>query len=198
MGVEWNKIDIEGREFLISQGGQIVPISRCRIRQMVKAAEPVIGDYKKDLVSKGYKDSEVDTWIAFIKERIEYWKGQEKAQEDTDCVPVLAPMILGVRGPLHCSVDSHGLTPVALKRYRHIPLAFTPLGYAHGPLRDLAPPWESTIQLARRAGYAGGTHEVGRGCGRRGTRLRGAPSRGTHEVGRGRPEPLDRVIPKCV
>ena len=41
----------------------------------------MIGEYKKDLVSKGYKAAEVDTWIAFIKERIDYWKAQEKAQK---------------------------------------------------------------------------------------------------------------------
>jgi TRAP-type transport system periplasmic protein len=76
----WNEIDIEGREFLVSQGGQVVPISDAESAKWIKAAEPVIGDYKKDLVSKGYKDKEVDTWVAFIKERIEYWKGQEKAR----------------------------------------------------------------------------------------------------------------------
>jgi len=43
--------------------------------------EPVIADYKKDLTSKGYKAAEVDAWLKFIKERIEYWKGQEKAQK---------------------------------------------------------------------------------------------------------------------
>jgi len=46
----------------------------------VKAAEPVIGEYKKDLTGKGYTGKDVDAWVAFIKERIEYWKGQEKAR----------------------------------------------------------------------------------------------------------------------
>jgi TRAP-type C4-dicarboxylate transport system substrate-binding protein len=79
--VEWNMIDIEGGEFLKSQGGQIVPISDTEASRWVKAAEPVIGEFKKDLVGKGFKDSEVDGWIAFLKERIEYWKGQEKANK---------------------------------------------------------------------------------------------------------------------
>ena len=78
---DWNEIDIEGREFLKSQGGQIVPISDAEAARWVKAAEPVIGEFKKDLVSKGYKEAEVDSWISFIKERIEYWKAQEKAQK---------------------------------------------------------------------------------------------------------------------
>ncbi len=79
--VEWNKIDIEGADFFKKQGGQILPISDAEAAKWVKAAEPVVGDFKKDLVSKGYKAAEVDTWIAFIKERIEYWKGQEKAKK---------------------------------------------------------------------------------------------------------------------
>jgi hypothetical protein len=33
------------------------------------------------MVSKrGFKASEVDSWMSYIKERIEYWKGQEKAR----------------------------------------------------------------------------------------------------------------------
>jgi hypothetical protein len=33
------------------------------------------------MTSKGYSAGEVDSWISFIKERIEYWKGQEKANK---------------------------------------------------------------------------------------------------------------------
>jgi hypothetical protein len=32
-------------------------------------------------------------------------------------------------------IDSHGLTPVVLDRYRHINLAFTPRAYTRGPLK---------------------------------------------------------------
>ncbi len=80
--VEWNAIDIEGREFFQKQGGQVLPpLSDAESARWVKAAQPVIADFKKDMVSKGYKLSEVDTWIGFIKERMEYWKGQEKAKK---------------------------------------------------------------------------------------------------------------------
>lgn len=79
--VEWNAIDIEGREWFLKQGGQVVPLSDAESARWVKAADPVIGDFKKDMVSKGYKIHEVDGWISFIKERIEYWKGQEKAKK---------------------------------------------------------------------------------------------------------------------
>jgi TRAP-type transport system periplasmic protein len=68
--VEWNNIDIEGADFFKKQGGQIISITSTEAARWVKASEPVIGDFKKDLTSKGYKTSEVDGWIAFIGERI--------------------------------------------------------------------------------------------------------------------------------
>jgi TRAP-type C4-dicarboxylate transport system substrate-binding protein len=79
--VEWNKIDIEGRDYFTQQGGQIVPLPDAEGAKWIKAVDPVIADYKKDLTSKGYKAADIDAWIAFVKERIDYWKGQEKAQK---------------------------------------------------------------------------------------------------------------------
>ena len=78
--LEWNNIDIEGREFFQKQGGQILPISDAESNKWIKAVEPVIADYKKDLTAKGSKASEIDNWLSFVRERIEYWKGQEKAK----------------------------------------------------------------------------------------------------------------------
>ncbi|MCE5283010.1 MAG: TRAP transporter substrate-binding protein [Deltaproteobacteria bacterium] len=79
--VLWNDIDIEGLDFFKKQGGQVIALSDAEIARWTKAAEPVIAGFKKDLVSKGYQDSEVDSWLSYIKERIEYWKGQEKAKK---------------------------------------------------------------------------------------------------------------------
>jgi TRAP-type transport system periplasmic protein len=80
--VEWNKTDIDGREFFLSKGGQIVPVSDAEMARWSKAVEPLFAEYKKEMVSKrGFKDSEVDSWMSYIKERIEYWKGQEKARK---------------------------------------------------------------------------------------------------------------------
>jgi TRAP-type C4-dicarboxylate transport system substrate-binding protein len=78
--VEWNKIDIEAWEYFTKQGGQIISISDAEAARWIKAAEPVIDDYKKDLISKGHKTKEIDGWLSFVKESIEYWKGQEKAK----------------------------------------------------------------------------------------------------------------------
>ncbi len=79
--VEWNNIDIEGREYFLKQGGQVIDLPDAESAKWIKASEPVLGDFKQDLVSKGYKAGEIDGWLSFIKERIEYWKGQEKAKK---------------------------------------------------------------------------------------------------------------------
>jgi TRAP-type C4-dicarboxylate transport system substrate-binding protein len=78
--IEWNKTDIDGRDFFYSKGGQTTEIAPAELARWSAAVQPVLADYKKDMVSKGFKAAEVDAWIAFLKERIEYWKGQEKAR----------------------------------------------------------------------------------------------------------------------
>jgi TRAP-type C4-dicarboxylate transport system substrate-binding protein len=79
--VEWNNIDIEGREFFQKQGGQILTLSDAESANWVKAAEPVIADFKKDMIAQGHKAGEVDSWLSYVRERIEYWQGQEKAKK---------------------------------------------------------------------------------------------------------------------
>lgn len=80
-GVEWNQIDIEGIDFFKKQGGKVVEITDAESIKWIKSVEPVIAAYKKDLVSKGFKAADVDAWLAYVKARIEYWKGQEKARK---------------------------------------------------------------------------------------------------------------------
>jgi TRAP-type C4-dicarboxylate transport system substrate-binding protein len=79
--VMWNEIEIEGMQFLKSQGGQIVQLSDGEAARWVKASQPVVNEFKKDLMAKGYTEKEVDSWLAFAKERIEYWKDQEKERK---------------------------------------------------------------------------------------------------------------------
>lgn len=76
--VLWDQIGIEGRDYFKNQGGQIIPLSDAETAKWVNAVEPVIAGYKKDMVSKGYTPTEVDKWLSYIRERIEYWKKQEK------------------------------------------------------------------------------------------------------------------------
>ncbi len=78
--VEWNKTDLDGLKFFKDQGGQVISIPDSEIQRWVKAVEPVINKYKQDMIGKGFKAAEVDSWISYIKERIAYWKEQEKAK----------------------------------------------------------------------------------------------------------------------
>jgi TRAP-type C4-dicarboxylate transport system substrate-binding protein len=79
--VQWNEIEIEGVQFLKSQGGQIIPISDAEAARWVQASQPVIGEFRKDLIGKGFSEKEVDSWLAFVKERVDYWKAQEKIKK---------------------------------------------------------------------------------------------------------------------
>jgi TRAP-type transport system periplasmic protein len=79
--VEWNRIDIEGKELFTKLGGQIIPLSAEENAKWVKAMDPVVEDYKKDLISKGHKAAEINAWLKFVDERIDYWTAQEKAKK---------------------------------------------------------------------------------------------------------------------
>jgi len=46
---------------------------------MDKGNRTVINAFKKEMLSKGFKGEEVETWVSFIRERIDYWKVKEKA-----------------------------------------------------------------------------------------------------------------------
>ena len=79
--VLWNDIDIEGLDFFKKQGGEVIPLDDAEIAKWAKAAEPVTVAFKNDLMGKGYQAAEIDSWLSYIKERMEYWKGQEKAKK---------------------------------------------------------------------------------------------------------------------
>jgi TRAP-type C4-dicarboxylate transport system substrate-binding protein len=74
----WNDMDIEGRDLFKSVGGQIINLSDAEAEKWKKAVEPVLDSYKKDMVSKGYKEADVDGWVKYIRERIDYWAKEEK------------------------------------------------------------------------------------------------------------------------
>jgi TRAP-type transport system periplasmic protein len=77
-GALWNQMDIEGVDMFKSQGGQIIPLADAEVSRWKKAVEPVVLDYKKSMVAKGYKEADVDSWLKYIGDRIEYWKKQQQ------------------------------------------------------------------------------------------------------------------------
>ena len=59
----WNEIDSEGVEFFKQHGGQIIQLSDAEAKRWEKAVEPVVANYKKDMLSKGFK-SAGNRWLA--------------------------------------------------------------------------------------------------------------------------------------
>jgi TRAP-type C4-dicarboxylate transport system substrate-binding protein len=74
----WDSMDIQGRDFFTSKGGQMIDLSEAEAERWKKAVEPVIGNYKEQMASKGYSEAEVDGWIKYIRERIAYWHKEQK------------------------------------------------------------------------------------------------------------------------
>ena len=79
-GALWDSMDIEGRDLFTSKGGQMISLSDSEAARWIKAVQPVIADYKKNMVAKGYKESDIDGWVTYIKERIEYWHKEQKTR----------------------------------------------------------------------------------------------------------------------
>jgi TRAP-type transport system periplasmic protein len=76
--VSRNQSDIRGRDFLKSQGGQIIELSDAESDRWIKAVQPMVASYKKELTTKGFATKEVDGYVSYIAERIQYWKKIEK------------------------------------------------------------------------------------------------------------------------
>jgi len=72
------ELDIDGVALLKEHGGQMLTLSDAEAKRWEQAVAPVVSEYKKELVSLGYKQAEVDAYVAFIKERIGYWTQKEK------------------------------------------------------------------------------------------------------------------------
>ncbi len=77
-GVASNEIDIEGRDFLLKNGGQLISLSDQEAKRWVDAAHPVIEKHLKELEAKGYKRADVEAYLKFIQERIPVWSKKEK------------------------------------------------------------------------------------------------------------------------
>ena len=73
----WNSIDFHGKEFGKQKGVEIIELPEHEAARWVKAAAPVIEDYVKDMVGKGYAETEVRGWIKYIRDRMEYWTAKQ-------------------------------------------------------------------------------------------------------------------------
>jgi TRAP-type C4-dicarboxylate transport system substrate-binding protein len=77
-GILMNEMDGYGREFFEKNGGKVLPFSEEEGSRWLKAAEPVIEEHIKELEDKGFKRSETEKYLKFIRERVAYWTTKEK------------------------------------------------------------------------------------------------------------------------
>lgn len=73
----WNMIEFPGKDFAIEQGVELIDLPPAEMARWTEALEPVVDDYVKEMVGKGYSEAEVRGWIKFIQERIEYWTEEQ-------------------------------------------------------------------------------------------------------------------------
>jgi TRAP-type C4-dicarboxylate transport system substrate-binding protein len=65
----WNSIEFPGKAFGEEKGVEYISLPAEEKAKWEQAVQPVIEEYIKDMVSKGYKESEVRGWFKYIKER---------------------------------------------------------------------------------------------------------------------------------
>ena len=81
--VTWNEIDIAGINYSLSiPGNEVYTLSDAEGARFNKAVQPVITNYINAMVDKGYKKSDVEGWVEYIKSRIKFWQAEEAKQTD--------------------------------------------------------------------------------------------------------------------
>jgi len=73
----WNSVDFHGKQFALDKGVEIIELSNEEVARWEKATEPVVKNYVKEMVGKGYAEEEVRGWLDFIAERRDYWTGKQ-------------------------------------------------------------------------------------------------------------------------
>jgi len=69
----WNAIDFVGKAFGKAKGVEFVELPPSELKIWQTAVIPVVDDYVKTMVGKGYSEAEVKGWITFLRERADYW-----------------------------------------------------------------------------------------------------------------------------
>lgn len=74
----WNAADFPGKEFGEKHGAEYIELDKAEFDRWIVAVEPVIEDYVKTMVSKGFPESEVRGWIKWLRERSNYLLEKQK------------------------------------------------------------------------------------------------------------------------
>jgi TRAP-type C4-dicarboxylate transport system substrate-binding protein len=69
----WNEIELVGKAFGTEKGVKFIDLSEQETARWEKAVEPVIANYTKTMVGKGFSEAEVKGWIDYMRDRNKYW-----------------------------------------------------------------------------------------------------------------------------
>jgi TRAP-type C4-dicarboxylate transport system substrate-binding protein len=75
----WNTIDNAGKAYGVEKGVEFIELSPSEAARWKAAVEPVINNYIKTMVGKGFSEVEVRGWIKFLRDRSEYWMKKQIA-----------------------------------------------------------------------------------------------------------------------
>ncbi len=73
----WNRIDIEGKEYAIESGYEIIEVPPEELDRWLELGSVVVDDFVDSLVAAGYSEDEIRGWISYIQERIDYWSEKQ-------------------------------------------------------------------------------------------------------------------------
>ena len=69
----WNGAEVGGKEFGAKQGVEFITLSKEEAGRWRQAVKPVLDGYEKDMVAKGFAKKEIESWVKFAQERIDFW-----------------------------------------------------------------------------------------------------------------------------
>ncbi|MEW6668965.1 MAG: TRAP transporter substrate-binding protein [Thermodesulfobacteriota bacterium] len=69
----WNAIDFVGKKFGLEKGVEFIELPGEELKRWQAAVEPVIDNYVKTMVGKGFSEAEAKGWVKFLRERSEFW-----------------------------------------------------------------------------------------------------------------------------
>ncbi len=75
----WNSVDFVGKATGEEQGVEFIDLSPAEVAKFKAAVAPVIDNYIEAMVDEGYTRAEVEGWIEYIRERIDFWTAKQIA-----------------------------------------------------------------------------------------------------------------------
>jgi len=77
----WNGAEFPGKTFGKELGVEYIELAPDQQAVWQLAVQPVIDNYIKEMVGKGFTDSEVKDWFRYIKERAAFWTAKQKTYQ---------------------------------------------------------------------------------------------------------------------